>query len=149
MILFETKIVKILLQQNSLSICLPFENAFLIFTQSIKIFNTFVFMKWFSFILAIYIFSLCYYPCKDNGNHQEYAAKSYSTSKSCNEHHDEHNCCHKCSPFCFCNCCHMNTVVSLTFEFQELSIIPVELFTSHIENYVPEIYLKIWQPPKI
>ncbi len=105
-------------------------------------------MKWISLLLSFYIFSLCYYPCKDNGDHKEYAVHSVNAGNSCNDH-PEDNCAHKCSPFCFCNCCQVNTVVSLTFQFHEISRIPVEFSTEYIEHSIPEVHPQIWQPPKI
>ncbi|HNW97228.1 MAG TPA: hypothetical protein PKK00_02305 [Bacteroidales bacterium] len=105
-------------------------------------------MKWLHLILAIYISSLCFYPCKDNGDHEAFSVQKIKDSKSCNEHHDE-NCCHHCSPFCFCNCCQVNTVVSLSFEFHQISTLSKEIITEYVEHSIPEIYYQIWQPPKI
>lgn len=105
-------------------------------------------MKWFSCIFAIYIFSLCAYPCRDNGEHSDFSIKSVHVEKTCNSQ-DHSNCSHKCSPFCFCNCCQVNTVVSIPINLQELITIPFVRFTAYIESRMPDVAELIWQPPKL
>ncbi len=105
-------------------------------------------MKWFSCIIALYIACLCAYPCQDNGEHSHFSVQSVHVEKTCDGHHDN-NCGHKCSPFCFCNCCQVNTVVSLPLNLQAIITIPFVRFTSYIESKIPEVAVAIWQPPKI
>jgi len=105
-------------------------------------------MKWVTCIYAVYILSLCAYPCQDNGEHSDYSEKSVQIQNSCRGHHDS-NCSHKCSPFCFCNCCQVNTVVSLPLNLQEIITIPFVHITSYVESKLQEVPELIWQPPKI
>jgi len=105
-------------------------------------------MKWLSCIFALYILSLCAYPCQDNGDHSDFASNQIHKEKACEGHHDS-NCNHKCSPFCFCNCCQVNTVVSVPMYLQVFITIPSIRITTFIESRLPEIPEVIWQPPKI
>ena len=105
-------------------------------------------MKIFCTLFAFYILSLCAYPCQDNGEHGDYASKKIEKAKTCSGHEDE-SCSHKCSPFCFCNCCQVNTVVTVPIHLQDMSTIPQMCFTPYIVSPLPEIALSIWQPPKI
>lgn len=105
-------------------------------------------MKWFSLIFALYIISLCSFPCRDNGEHSDFSISSIHVEKTCDGHLDS-KCGDKCSPFCFCNCCQVNTVVSLPLNLQEVNTIPFVHISSYIESKMPEVAYLIWQPPKI
>lgn len=105
-------------------------------------------MKWFGCIFSLYILSLCAYPCQDNGDHSGFTSNQIQKEKSCDGHHDE-NCTHKCSPFCFCNCCHVSTVISVPLFLQVFVTIPIVRLTTFVESRLPEIHHVIWQPPKI
>ena len=105
-------------------------------------------MKLSSLIFAIYILSLCAYPCQDNGDHDNFGAKSTYKIVTCDGHHDS-NCCHKCSPFCFCNCCHVNIVVTIPLDISISITNPAICDIAYIEFRLKEIPEQIWQPPKL
>jgi hypothetical protein len=104
-------------------------------------------MKWFSCIFALYIISLCAFPCQDNGEHSDFSISSVHIEKACDGHHDS-NCSHKCSPFCFCNCCQVNTVVTVPVNLQKVITIAVVYNAVYVESQMPEFATQIWQPPK-
>ncbi|MEI6124822.1 MAG: DUF6660 family protein [Bacteroidota bacterium] len=105
-------------------------------------------MKILSFFFAFYILSLCAYPCQDNGNHEDLGTQTIIKKKACTGHGDS-NGCHKCSPFCFCNCCQVNTVITLPFNLQMAVTVPVVYYTQNIESPLPDVSELIWQPPKL
>ncbi len=105
-------------------------------------------MKSFACFFALYVFCLCTWPCQDNGEHVEFSGKSIQKEGACNG--DDHsNCNHKCSPFCFCNCCQVITEVSIAFNIHKIITTPVVCYTPYVESRLPEVALLIWQPPKI
>jgi len=105
-------------------------------------------MKWLSLFFAFYVLCLCAFPCQDNGDHSDFSSGKIVKEKTCDGHHGS-NCCHKCSPFCFCNCCHVVTVVALKMELKEIMSIPVASYSAYIIPMLKEIPQMIWQPPKI
>lgn len=105
-------------------------------------------MKWFTCIFAFYILSLCAYPCQDNGEHSQYSVQSLHQEKSCSGHNDS-GCSHNCSPFCFCNCCQVNTIVNVPLNIQAFINIPIIHTTAYLESKVTEVAVAVWQPPKI
>ena len=57
--------------------------------------------------------------------------------------------CGTCSPFCVCNCCHGNTLISLIPVFSTFFNIPSSTISLYKEFQIKEILFSIWQPPKI
>lgn len=100
-------------------------------------------MKFFCYILSIYIISLLAYPCHDKSDH----LNTYKTEKSTDQNHNEQEC-HTCSPFCSCSCCNVNTIVTVKAGIktaETVSALPVSIYK---ETSIKDIILSIWQPPK-
>ncbi len=100
-------------------------------------------MRLICFIISAYIFILVAYPCQDEcGNH----LNKHQTEKTSDSHDEE---CPNCSPFCCCNCCHVNTIVSIKITSDFVHVLPGIFLSSIKENGIKDISLPIWQPPKI
>ena len=83
------------------------------------------------------------YPCQDNCDD----LCAHKTEKASSHQHDENDC-HSCSPFCFCNCCHVSTIVSYHAIINIFETIPVKLVSIIKEVPIKDILLSIWQPPE-
>jgi hypothetical protein len=99
-------------------------------------------MKWLSYIVSIYVFCLLAFPCQDD------CILSASTETEHSTSHDDKDC-NSCSPFCFCNCCHVNTIVTFNAVLTNAVIIPTFFEIIYKESFIKEIIFSIWQPPKI
>ncbi len=99
-------------------------------------------MKWLSYIVSIYIFSLLIFPCQDDCIFSATTETEHSTN------HDDQDC-HSCSPFCVCNCCHVNTIITLSAIIKTTVTIPTLFNVIYKESFIKDIIFSIWQPPKI
>lgn len=105
-------------------------------------------MKILTFIMSLLVMALSLVPCSDAMNECEPKPTSHEdTSHNHQADHDDF-----CSPFCSCNCCGANVVLS-GFGFQEAinpQYIPIsEEVNTYTTSYIPSFYGNIWQPPKI
>jgi hypothetical protein len=87
-------------------------------------------------------------PCsdKDDSNYMSADQSTFATT----DHSDHDNDTENCSPFCMCACCGQS--FSSPFSHYSLSLhVPVSLekFPVYNASFVSEVYLSIWQPPKI
>ena len=101
-------------------------------------------MKLLVYIFSIYIFSLLAFPCQDNCDH----SSSDKMEKSTSHNHEDHDC-HTCSPFCVCNCCHVNTIVTFNAIINSAVTLPTFFYVFYKESFIKDIIFSIWQPPKI
>lgn len=101
-------------------------------------------MKIICYIFSIYIITLLTYPCQDGKD----IASLNNTEQSANHSHNDKDC-HTCPPFCVCNCCHVNTIITLKTYFKVIETIPVEIFSVYKVISLKDIVFSIWQPPKI
>ena len=84
-------------------------------------------------------------PCVDNQiepccNHTEFSKQDPNTHSTDLD---------MCSPFCTCNCCHVNTIVSKLVVIQPKSTLPEIISCDMHITQLQEIPIAIWQPPKI
>jgi hypothetical protein len=71
--------------------------------------------------------------------------QSSTTDHSDHEGDTEH-----CSPFCMCACCGQSiTNIFYPTALNNLTLIPSQDFPVYNASFVSEVYLSIWQPPKI
>lgn len=104
-------------------------------------------MRLAAFILSIIILTLCSMPCADVYSQSTDVLKESSQApKSSHEEHKD-----LCSPFCYCACC---STVSIAPQLQvtQLSVIltnPESLYCDFRRAVEIDIYLPIWQPPKV
>jgi hypothetical protein len=104
-------------------------------------------VKWFPFILSLYILGLSCLPCGDNAVCAEDAATLDITASG----HDDHE--HQadlCSPFCVCICCGMTFTPGYDkIPVTEIPPVHQTIIPSHTNFFTPEVYINIWQPPKL
>jgi len=101
-------------------------------------------MKLFAYILSIYILTLLAYPCQDDCSY----LLTNNTNNSASHTHSEQDC-NTCTPFCICNCCHVNTIITLKTYFKATETIPVVISSVYKVISLKDIIFSIWQPPKI
>ena len=98
-------------------------------------------------IYGIYILCLSCIPCSDMNVCTD-TSSSIDISAPAHDDHDHPN--DLCSPFCICICCGMSItssqVIPATFTDSYLTQNTCSNFHQH---FIPEVYLNIWQPPKI
>ena len=87
-------------------------------------------------------------PCGDNDDCQNQGIELSALAD--NDHSDHEGDTENCTPFCICTCC--GQTFSGAFVSYSLSLhIPfiVENFILYNASFTSEVYLSIWQPPKI
>lgn len=96
-----------------------------------------------------YILSLSFLPCCENDGDAVQNIFYAQASDHSGEHHEEEG----CSPFCQCACCGMQ---AFQYLYQRVSLFEknyptesIRLFSHYQFSYAQEIFLTIWQPPKI
>ena len=105
-------------------------------------------VKVFTLIFSFYILALSCMPCsdKDDCNYMSADQSTFATT----DHSDHDSDTENCSPFCMCACCGQS--FSSSFASYSLALhVPVSLdkFPIYNASFVSEVYLSIWQPPKI
>lgn len=79
-------------------------------------------MKFLAFILSIYIFALNLAPCEDTAMFDNEVKTEVSHDMGDNHEHQDAD---LCSPFCSCQCCHINVMhfkfVSIKFNLPYIS----------------------------
>jgi hypothetical protein len=112
------------------------------------IFNYFCTVKFFTLIFSFYLLALAVMPCsdKDDCNYMSADQSTLATT----DHSDHDNDTENCSPFCLCACCGQS--ISSTFyptALYNLTPVPTQDIPVYNAPFVSEVYLSIWQPPKI
>jgi Family of unknown function (DUF6660) len=103
-------------------------------------------MKFFAFILSIYILALSFAPCQDNGTIGNDVKIEISQSGDVDVNH---NVLDLCSPFCQCHCCHIHATY---FNFEELTVVSQKISTEiylHFDGLGKDINHSILQPPRV
>ncbi|WP_460684625.1 DUF6660 family protein [Niabella aquatica] len=101
-------------------------------------------MRFFAFIMTVYLFTLSCMPCADRDEYvmnAEIKALNTSTANS-HEHENDH-----CTPICVCSCCS----VFITFQQAFSSAKPVFFIRKHqiCKSTFSFLFINnIWQPPK-
>tara|TARA_R110002049_G_C8985663_1_gene548647 strand:- start:529 stop:834 length:306 start_codon:yes stop_codon:yes gene_type:complete len=101
-------------------------------------------MKFVTFILSFYILTLNFLPCEDGDLLQNEMQVEIVHSVDDNHGHID-----MCSPFCQCQCCHIQTTF---FKIAELSLGANDIATTvflHFESLGKDISKSILQPPRV
>ncbi|WP_317172960.1 DUF6660 family protein [Constantimarinum furrinae] len=102
-------------------------------------------MKFTAFILSIYIFTLNLAPCEDNTVLDNEVKTEISQSTGDNHNHQNSD---LCSPFCICQCCHINATY---LQFTDLKL-DIDQFSTNdflfFNNTVKGFTGSILQPPR-
>ena len=105
-------------------------------------------VKFFALIFSFYFFALALMPCNDQDG-CTYQGFDQSTSATTG-HSDHDNDGENCPPFCACACCgHSITSIFIGATFYNLVPIVAQDFPIYDTSFTSEVYLTIWQPPKI
>jgi hypothetical protein len=99
-------------------------------------------------LFSFYLLALAVMPCSDKDDCKYPSGEQ--TTFATTDHSDHDNDTENCSPFCMCACCGQS--FSSPFSHYSLSLhVPVSLekFPVYNASFVSEVYLSIWQPPKI
>jgi hypothetical protein len=112
---------------------------------------TFVLVKFFFFIMAIYMLLLPAVPCSDVHKN---SIENKQTELAHNQgHNHEQDAGDGCSPFCTCSCCSIAVIAHSfkPFEFETITTtFPiVAKFALCDIAFVSNFFGNIWQPPKI
>jgi hypothetical protein len=131
------------------SILSPFLNKIVINALNNGVIHIFAPMKLLSILLIAYLFLLSAFPCQDECNITAADCISVQHNYHASSCDNEQQKCHNCSPFCFCNCCHVNTITNVEVASQPLLTAFNELSIIYIEKKNDLFNASIWQPPKI
>lgn len=86
-------------------------------------------------------------PCGDTKDHDNLMEEQQHTEADHSQHDHETE---SCTPFCICSCCGSQIV---TISFNRIEIKGTEplspTFQLYQASFTSEIYLSIWQPPKL
>ena len=101
-------------------------------------------MKYFAFILSVYVLVLTAIPCvdvpKDDNLHK------IELSNTTSDHHEnDHDI---CSPFCTCDCCVSPIITNSNIQ---LTCVPITqtLESEYNNSFISSPFVTIWQPPKV
>ena len=103
-------------------------------------------MKFIAAILALYIFALNLAPCEDYVTVDK-ELKTEISQAAGNDH--QHPNSDLCSPFCKCNCCHVNV---LQFHPTEISIVVNGISTEfflYFDSWGKDTLNTLLQPPRV
>lgn len=102
-------------------------------------------MKYLAFILSIYIFALNLAPCEDYKVLNNEVKTEISKLADNNHQHQDSD---LCSPFCICQCCHINAthVKFLNIKFNTVYISTQDFF--YLNGTEKDFTTSILQPPR-
>lgn len=103
-------------------------------------------MRYFTFTLSLYILVLSLVPCGDiNDCNNPENIITVNFDHNGHKHESE-----SCSPFCICSCCGTSILNLIEFiEYRQITQGYSQKISTFIPTFIPAVYLKIWQPPKI
>lgn len=105
-------------------------------------------MKWFSYILSVYLLVLSCLPCADQEPVHSLQAQ---TQVSADAH--RHSPIHledSCTPLCICTCCSGFTLQTNNFtHFQHIQLTGRPEFRVYTPENWLDLSYSIWQPPKL
>jgi len=108
----------------------------------------FIFLRLFTFILAVYILVLTGVPCCANDNCENSTAKreQHDTQKS--KEQKEDGCCGNCSPF-FCHNCVSFIVGSFQYSIHQPAVFYSRVYNIYRTPFYHQYVPSLWQPPDI
>ena len=102
-------------------------------------------MKFLAFILSIYIFALNLAPCVDNDAFDNEINTEISQAIGDDHQHQDSD---LCSPFCICQCCHINVIYyQFTYTKLDINIISTQDFF-YLKGIEKDFSTSILQPPR-
>ena len=105
-------------------------------------------MKFIALLFSVYFLALSYMPCSDQNDCEYAGAKSELIADSDHSSHDADS--EHCSPFCICACCgHIYGYENSAGDFGFKTPVSSQIIVTYQASFIPEVYLSIWQPPKL
>lgn len=102
-------------------------------------------MKFLAFLLSVYILALNLAPCDDNVTHDNMDKTEILQAIGDNHQHQDSD---FCSPFCICQCCHVNVIYShFTYVKLDINIISTQDFFD-LKGEEKDFATSIIQPPR-
>ncbi len=99
-------------------------------------------------LFSFYLLALAIMPCSDKED-CKYQIASQSTFAT-TDHSDHDSDTENCSPFCMCACCGQSLSSPFTNYCLPFHVsISLDKFLVYNTSFVSEVYMSIWQPPKI
>jgi len=115
-------------------------------TQLHRLICIFATMKFLAFILSIYIFALNLAPCADYSVPDDEVETEISQAIGDDHQHQDSD---LCSPFCSCQCCHINAT---HFEIADIEL-DIKLISTldffYLNGSEKDINTSILQPPRV
>ncbi|MCF7561605.1 hypothetical protein L3X39_13240 [Sabulilitoribacter multivorans] len=102
-------------------------------------------MKLLAFILSLYIFALNLAPCEDNAALDNEVKTEISQAIGDDHQHQDSD---LCSPFCICQCCHINAT---HFKFVNIKFNTIYISTQdffYLSGTEKDFTTSILQPPR-
>ncbi|MGH1384007.1 DUF6660 family protein [Kordia sp.] len=119
----------------------------IIFAQRLQqIIHIFDQMKFLAAILSIYIFTLNFLPCGDSSNADNEIKIEISHDVNDDHGHQDSD---LCSPFCHCNCCHINV---MQFKIVDFTLATIDISTKifhYSDGLIKNFNPTILQPPQV
>jgi hypothetical protein len=102
-------------------------------------------MRFFCYILSIYIISLTAIPCID-GSFDDHGQKTELGEKEHHQHHEGDD----CSPLCTCNCCATPVIQQDFFiHFDNFTLLQEYNLPEYVSAVTSDYLKNIWQPPQL
>ncbi|MDY8134618.1 DUF6660 family protein [Aquimarina sp. 2201CG5-10] len=102
-------------------------------------------MKFLVTIFSIYFLGLSFTPCEDIVHIDTDTTEVVSDF----ELHSDNHCEDQCSPFCSCQCCHVNMVETDLHSYKIISPQISKLSSTHFISSVQEVNYAILHPPRV
>ncbi|MEP7197183.1 MAG: DUF6660 family protein [Saprospiraceae bacterium] len=100
-------------------------------------------------LFSFYLLALGVIPCSDKDDCKYQSTELIMSNSTDHSDHDSDT--ENCSPFCMCDCCGQTFSCNPFFNYSLSLSVPISLekFPIYKTSFVSEVYLSIWQPPKI
>lgn len=102
-------------------------------------------MRFFCFILSVYIIGLTVIPCIDQPL-EKHIEKSEVAGDAGHQHSDGDD----CSPLCTCNCCATSVIQQDVFiHFNNFALLQEFKLPEYVSAVTSDFLSAIWQPPQL
>ncbi|MCK6541163.1 hypothetical protein L6Q79_00615 [bacterium] len=99
-------------------------------------------------IFSFYLLALAVMPCSDKDDCKYHGSEQSTFATTDHSDHDSDT--ENCSPSCMCACCGQSmTNIFYPTALYNLTPFASQDFLVYNASFVSEVYLSIWQPPKI
>lgn len=104
-------------------------------------------MRWFAFILSLYILAMSCIPCTDEQTTLDENNQSISLFSVDQDPPVEQP--DLCSPLCICSCCGGFVVTYVSTSLTNAPLFKEDMTAIYKQDFISKLSSTIWQPPKI